>query len=167
MSRFSLSKTRSMLSDSDRQLYHKLHDAGKFDEAKELVLWHIENAGKNGLPIRKPEDDAIKVIMEIGNRMREYACTEVEAAKIRGYEVQQLDFNERMKARPSLNQTIRTHPDLKQDKYWTLAEIGELVGMAVNTMSNKKILGTALHVEGFDRKRRGGKYYWYRKQVVL
>ena len=156
-----------MLSDEERQRYITMRDAGRFKEALAIVRNQVYTDKPTPRLKHDAKAEAISVIMEIGQRMKEYACNEVNAAQIRGYEVDQLDFNERMKSRPSLNQTIRTHPELREDRYWLLEDIGKLVGMQINTMSNKKVLGCALRAEGFDKKRMKGTYYWYRKQRVM
>lgn len=156
-----------MLSDNERQRYLNLRDAGRFSEAMAIV--HNQVCTDKPTPRQKlnPKADALRVIMEVGNRMREYACSDVEAAKIRGYEVEQLNFRDKLQNKPSLSQRIRSSVELKEDRYWTLGAIGEIVGVSTESMSNKKVLGAALRDAGFVKLRRSGTYMWYRKQLAM
>lgn len=159
-----------MLSDDERQRYIKLRDAGRFDEALAIIMDQVHSIKPRPKLKLDPKAEAMKVIMEISERMRAYACTEVELDKLKRYNMEQLAFNDRLKAnapKPSLVQSIKTHPELKADKYWLIGDIGTLLGVPAFTRSQVKILGAALRKEGFSKVRRGGKYFWYRVQSTL
>lgn len=151
-----------MFTEGQRAHYHALIARGSFEEARKLVNEYFDSLPDDHVPRRPDPAEPLEVILSIGERMQEYACSEVNAAEIRRGQKELEDMKERLKDSqpPSLRERIRGCRALQEDRYFTLEEIGELVNVDTLGMSNKKVVGQALRDEGFEKVRRRGTYLW-------